>query len=363
MIYIMPTTKTQRKRKPSAIASFIDELGIDETFTKPLKKAKQWTKVKTIVPLVEDYNFGADLLMLPMTKKKYRYLLVVVDLANDDFDIEPLTNKDPPAVLDALQAMFKRSYIKKPYASVRTDGGTEFKGEFTEYMYDNSILHKVAQPARHSQNSNAESLNRQLGRILNGYMNKMEKQSGKQYSEWTDILDLVRDKLNKIRHKTLPKDWRTRDYTTFDADPEAAKFKEGDLVHRALDIPKNALNVNQSGSFREGDFRFSTHLQKVKQVLHYPPPVPFRYVLEGMPTVSFTENQLMPPTKKEIEDNEPEKFIVQSIKGKKVINKKIHYQVKWKNYKELTWEPAENMLQDAPELVAAFEEKAKKKKK
>ena len=121
-----------------------ETLGIDETLTKPIKKPKQFTKVKDVVPKKEDYNFMADLLMLPTTSKKYRYLLVVVDIATDEFDIEPLTSKEPTVVLDAFKKMFKRSHIKKPYASLRTDAGSEFKGRFAKYLYDESILHRVS---------------------------------------------------------------------------------------------------------------------------------------------------------------------------------------------------------------------------
>jgi hypothetical protein len=354
-----------RVRKDSAFQSLIKELGIDETFTKAVKKAKVFTKVKTNIPMVEDYNFGADLLMLPETKQGYRYLLVVVDLANDDMDIEPIKNKNPATVLDAMKQMFKRDYINKPYASIRTDKGSEFQGKFKDYLYNESIIHKVALPNRHSQNSNAESLNRQLGRLLNGYMNEKEKATGRSYSEWTDVVDTVRVKLNKIRKKKLPKDWVTHQHQSanFDADPDDAQYKEGDLVHRILDTPRNMLGENQSGTFRMGDVRWETHLRKVKKVLYYPPPVPFRYVLEGLPNVSYPESQLMRPTKNEIEKEETERYIVQSIKAKRVRNKKVEYQVKWKNYppSQNTWEPEENLLQDAPDAVAAFEKKKKKK--
>ena len=73
--------------------NLIKKLKIDETYTKA-RKQKVFNKVKDNVPHVEDCNFMADLLLLPETKKGFKYLLVVVDLVNDDFDIEQLTNKD-----------------------------------------------------------------------------------------------------------------------------------------------------------------------------------------------------------------------------------------------------------------------------
>ena len=107
----------------------------------------------------EDYNFMADILYLPKDKNGYAFLLVVVDLATDDFDIEPIKATLPKgskvvkrdsltaqSALDAMLRMFKRKFIKKkPYASIRTDGGSEFASVFDKYCYDNSILHRVGE--------------------------------------------------------------------------------------------------------------------------------------------------------------------------------------------------------------------------
>ena len=113
----------------------LKELNIDETYTKAPKIKREFSKVKDNIPLVGDYNFMADLLELPETKKGFHYLLVVVDLATDEFDIEQLKTKESKMILNAMVKMFKRKYLKKPYASIRTDGGSEFKDEFTKYCY------------------------------------------------------------------------------------------------------------------------------------------------------------------------------------------------------------------------------------
>ena len=55
--------------------------------------------------------------------------------------------------------MFKRSHIKLPYVSIRTDGGAEFKGVFHKYLYDHNILPKISSPYRHKQMENVEVLN------------------------------------------------------------------------------------------------------------------------------------------------------------------------------------------------------------
>ncbi len=135
----------------------LESLNINEKFNKRIRKQKEYNHVKDNVPLVEDYNMMADLLYLP-AYNGYKYLFVIVDLASDEFDIEPIKNKEPETVLKAMLKCFKRGYISKPEYTLKTDGGKEFKGVF-----------------------NVESLNRQLARLFNGYMNAIEVKTGKVY--------------------------------------------------------------------------------------------------------------------------------------------------------------------------------------
>lgn len=109
--------------------SIYKQLGISDKVikhTKPLPKIKYET-VKSIIPDKEDYNFQMDLLDLPTTKEGYKKLLVMVDLATDEIDFEPIKNKESKTVLIAMKKIFERPYLNKPYASIRTDSGGEFK--------------------------------------------------------------------------------------------------------------------------------------------------------------------------------------------------------------------------------------------
>ena len=67
---------------------------------------------------------------------------------------------------EAIKKIFKRPHLNEPYASIRTDNGKEFKGVFSKWMYNESILHRIAEPYRHQQLANVENLNRTLGRLL-----------------------------------------------------------------------------------------------------------------------------------------------------------------------------------------------------
>jgi len=287
----------------------LNDLGINEKLTKAPRRQKKFNKVKDNIPKVEDYNFQADLLFLPTAKYGYKYLLAMVDVANDEFDIEPLKTKTATAVLNATKKIFKRGILKMPYASIRTDNGTEFKSVYHQFMYDNNIMHKVSLPDRHKQTGNVERLNRELSRIIMGYLNMRDQKNGKVNKEWSHLVPIIREKLNKIRKKPLPKGdkWKTLDYSTWDPVEEVVnkktgkkqtkmikpQYKIGDRVHHVLDRPQNAQGQKQIGSYRMGDMRWSTNKKAITQVLLYPGnEVPYRYMLEGIKQASFSKHEL-----------------------------------------------------------------------
>jgi hypothetical protein len=278
----------------------VSELGIDESFTKVRNKVKQYNDIKSNIPLIEDYNFMADILFLPTDSFGFKYLLVCLDLANDQFDIEPLKNKESTTTLKALKKMFTRPYLNKPYASITTDQGTEFSGAFNQYLYDESIFHKVTKPGRHQQLGNIDSLIKQLGRLFNGLMNKQEMKTGKVSKAWTKYIPVVRDGLNKARLKKLPDNYDDEYiYAPLNLPIDKKgniiknKYKIGDLVHVALDRPESVLGKKQTGTkFRTGDNRFDPKARKIIKVLYYNGKNTYRYMVEGIHNVSYAESDI-----------------------------------------------------------------------
>lgn len=351
----------------SNLKSLIKKLGIDETNTTPPPKAKQFTHVKDNVYPDDDYNYAVDLLFLPQTSEGFRYLLVAVDLWSDEFDIEPLKSKEPEEVLNAFRKMFKRKYIKKPKGSVRTDSGNEFKGEFKDYLFNESILKKESVKGRHTQMGSVESLNRILGKLFNGLMNMKEEKTGERFVEWTDFVSLVRKELNDYRKERRKKQKINQleiDKIAKGIDKDS-KFKVGDVVFYALDVPRDALNNEQSTQkFREGDYRWAKAPKKIINVFFYGDPIAYRYELEGIKNVSYTDKQLRPSKEKET------KYDVKSIIGERQRNKKKEYLVWWKGYlvKDATWEPEQKLEEDFGKdhlkaLLDVFKESKKKSPK
>ena len=325
----------------------LKELGVNEKYSKPVKIKKQFSKVKDNIPLKADYNFMADLLELPETKKGFKYLLVVVDLATDEFDIEPITNNKSLTVVDAMKRMFKRKHIKKPYASIRTDGGAEFKDAFDKYCYENNILHKIGISGRHQQTANVERLNRELGRLFNGYMNAIEEKTGETYKEWVEVVPKVRTMLNDFRKKPEG-DPFTDVYPTVDLTVQP-KYKIHDVVYRMSEKPLDALGRKQNTqNFRMGDYRWERIPRKIVKVLRYAGKVPIRYILENLPNVAYAEYELMPAEEKQA------MYVVQSIKAKRTMNGVKQLLIKWKNYRRPTWENYEDIKRTVPNIDSFY---------
>jgi hypothetical protein len=233
--------------------------------------------------------------------------------------------------------------MKKPKVSITTDSGSEFKSVFNRFLEEEGIYHKTALPYRHKQLGNVESLNKQLGRLLNGYMNAKEIETGKVYREWDEVLPVIRTDLNKFRAKDIPNNPYNQPPPNFDlsADP---KYKIGDIVYYKLDVPEDALQNKQSTTiFRVGDYRFSRVPKKVVNVLLLPKQPPYRYVLDGMQNVSYSEYELLPA-----KGEKKTKYKVKEILGSKKINGVKYYLIWRKGYKkkDATYEPEKQLVED-----------------
>ncbi len=93
-------------------------------------------------------------------------------------------------------------------------------------------------PNRHNQLANVENLNKLLGRLLNGYMNSKEIETGRVYKQLTGVLDkMILTDLNEIRERPDS----NPQYDIFTPPTEAmSKFKVGDIVFVKSDRPLNA---------------------------------------------------------------------------------------------------------------------------
>lgn len=305
----------------SKLKGILDSLGINEKFQKRIQKDKSFNTIQDNVPHVSNSNMMCDLLHLPTAKFGFKYLFVICDLSgNGHFDIEPMKTTTSEESLKAMQKCFTRQYVKEPKYSLKTDGGSEWKGIFNKYLYEKNILHKGVVADRHQSMSMVESLNKQLGRLFNGYMNKKEEETGKSFKNWTDAVGTIREQLNEYRDKKLTNDPYSFHYAVPQNTREIEvdkvikdehgknttitetknvfiepKYKVGDMVYRALEAPKNALGQNQATkNFRAGDYTFDKTARAITHIFTMGGNGPlYRYYLTGIPNASYTERQLM----------------------------------------------------------------------
>lgn len=270
------------------------KLNIDETFNK--RKRHKFDVVKDNVYREKGYNYMADLLHLPETKEGYKYLIIIVDLWSDSFDMEPMKDKTADEALKAMKKIFTRKYVKKPKASIRTDNGKEFHGVFHNWLNEHDVLQRYALPYRHKQLSNVENLNRTVGRLLNGYMNSFERKTKKDYREWTNELDTIRKGLNEIREKRRKKalkNYDPDDVENYIFEMKNPKFNVGDIVYHVSEIPYSATGKRQNTkNFRVGDVTYDVDNPKeITKVLYYSKQI--RYMLKGLKNVSYAESELL----------------------------------------------------------------------
>ena len=345
----MKKTKTNSKNKVSAL---MEKLNIDETYTKAAPKYK-FDKVKQNTFPKQDYNFMMDTMVLPTTKLGYKHLLTVVDLWSDEVDFEPLMGLTAKEALEGFQKIIKRPHLNLPKGSIRSDNGGEFKAEFDKFLKDKKILHRFSLEYRHKQNANVENLNGMLGRILMTYLTNKEIKIDKPYNEWTDILPIVRTELNKMRK--LP------DGDPFNLDPipfnkMEPKYNIGDIVLHKYEKPHNARGYQEHGKFRKGDLRFNIKVPaKVLKVLNYPNNN--RYILSGLPNVSYAEAELMKS------NNTEELFEVKQLIDKKKVGRIVYYKV-WflkELKKDAVWLKETQLRQDGlSDYIEFYENQIKK---
>ena len=202
-----------------------------------------------------------------------------------------------------------------------------------------------------------ESLNKQLGRIFNGYMNYQEFETGKRFKEWDEIIDDVRIELNK--HRRIQSINPRRQNLTLLNTELKPKFKINDIVYIKNEIPLDALgNPQPTKTFRIGDLRWYPHPKKIIQIIH-DADVGFRYIVSGIKNTSFTENEI-----KLAKNQKNAKYEVKKIIGKKKENNKIYYLVWWKKYlkKDSTYELKTTLIEDGLQNMINDYEKSIKQK-
>ena len=266
----------------------LDKYDKIDNLLKVPKKDRGLNVAHTQAP-IRDGVHQADLLFLPHDKK-YKYALVVVDVATSHMDAEPLKTKDANEVRDALIKIYKRRYLKTPYR-LEVDAGTEFKKSFRTYFNDELIL-RVKEPGRHRQQSVVETMNGTIAKLLFMRMYEIEEATGQVNSEWVEFLPQVVKEINKyLSHKAMNIDASEKKNLSKASGVAREILPIGTKVRVQLDNPiENITNKKLTGKFRKTDFRWKKKEDEITNV-YLNPAKPPMYEVDGNDNVAYTRNK------------------------------------------------------------------------
>lgn len=215
-------------------------------------------------------------------KRGYKYVLVVTDLYDGQTDAEPLEHKRSEDIVNAITTIYKRPKKKdrifnKLPREIQVDAGTEFKGDFLDWIEENNIKLRTGLTNRHKQQAFVENRNRLISRILSRQMANEEMLTGEPSSQWVKNLPLVIQTINKNLKDPITEPVTD---TPIDTSFNRILIPEGTKVRITLDHPESVLpGTKLYGPFREGDIRWSREIYTVKHIL-LKPGVPPQYLVE-----------------------------------------------------------------------------------
>eukprot|EP01127_Copromyxa_protea_P008131 TRINITY_DN185_c0_g1_i4.p1 TRINITY_DN185_c0_g1~~TRINITY_DN185_c0_g1_i4.p1 ORF type:complete len:434 (+),score=54.78 TRINITY_DN185_c0_g1_i4:1828-3129(+) len=132
------------------------------------------------------FNVHLDYMEMPTPSfDGYSHLLVMVDRFTKSIELAPVHKEDSKSTADAfLKEVILRHGCP---VSVTTDGGSPFKGEFSQLLTQYNIAHDVGLPYRHRSNGQAERTIRSIREYLRHYASE---------TEWTKYIPHCRFALN-----------------------------------------------------------------------------------------------------------------------------------------------------------------------
>ena len=316
----------------------------------------------------------ADLLFLP-PDGEYKYALVVADVGTRLVDAEPITGKSSKAVLEALNKIYSRKTIQMP-KRIKVDFGTEFKGEAEKYLDKHNVEITVGKPGRHKMQAIVESKNKTIGEKLFERMQKEQLITGHASDEWVSYLPTVIKTMNaKTRAKNKKEKLNDKQPVK---NTVKVIFDIGDQVRVKADEPFDPSSGKRLRTgFRATDFRWHPLIRTVKDI-HIHPYKPPLYILDDpenpdeIEMVGYSGYELQPVSNDEsfgdakdilLNNKVPDTFIVEKILNKKKKVRTIYYLVKYRGYKEPSWEKQSGLVKNShsKELIDAYEKKQLKK--
>ncbi|EXX53513.1 chromobox protein homolog 5-like [Rhizophagus irregularis DAOM 181602=DAOM 197198] len=257
---------------------------------------------------------------MPVDPKGFHYFLVVVEVAGKRVDAESLKDKTANRVLNGFGKIYRRNRIKPPIHRLETDSGSEF--------------------------TNDQKLKTSVTSV-----------------EW---LEDFRDVVSKVDEL-----WQRNPQDILTGSPKVSKktdlLSEGTRVRVKLDEPISVLGNKLHRKFHTGDIRWNPNIRVIKKMILSPEQLP-TYLLNGphgrlgVSRCAYTQKELqvVPINKKPPPDSairgQLERFVPEQILQHRIRKGQHQYLVKWERYPDIeaTWEPADRLGEDVPDLIRKF---------
>jgi hypothetical protein len=160
------------------------------------KRSKPTKQFQSITAPYKGYNFQIDLLIYSNYEiDKYKYILVVVDTYSRYCVCRPLTNRENPTLINALQSIFDEMKVVPERVNCDNEFNTTLINNFWK---KHNIRVFYSDPDEVNKNSIVERLNRTLRELLHQF--RLASQGKRKWYKY--LPDLV-DNYNNNTHSTI----------------------------------------------------------------------------------------------------------------------------------------------------------------
>jgi hypothetical protein len=293
---------------------------------------------------------------MPPTPKGYKYIYAEVDIYSRLLTAIPLKNKQATTTAEAVKSLHQQGNPKFKPKLLRTDQGSEFYGAFKKYCDDNNIKLTFGIPENHNDTAVIDSAIKQLERLLFRWMDATGRK------DWEAVLDAFVINRNNAFNRTLqatPIEVYTGEakpawnYAKPDKESQKEKFKLGDYVRI------KTTQRDRQGRLRATDWTFSGDIYKVVEITTGPGK-PTYYEVENarigeIDPRRFYNNDLQLVSPEDAKKEASDIYEVEKIERHRIKNGRLEYFIKWRGYKERTWEPVDNLRVSDPNTPSEAE--------
>jgi len=339
---------------------------LNQLTTTPRKSVK----IISSIPKYPLSKLQVDLIDLSRTESDgYKYIMTTIDTFSKYVWLRKLKVKDVEETTKQLKSIFVdiknmmtklnktdgKDRITQP-KTIQTDNGTEFKTKFNDLIVDKGIKHIYGEPYHSTSQAVVERMNRTIrNKILKLKLLNADN------NVWADKMDEIEFSINATYSDSTK--------TTPIKAIALTNIKQQEDIQDQIkkQARKNNSNLNDKILLVGQKVRLKNKLKKTDKITDNPtyseniytisqankPSDDFRpstYLLDNIKG-KYTFNDLLPITEINNKLNKTEKFELSKIIRPATQNGKFGYWVKWKNYKDATFEPHDTLILDTPKDV------------